>query len=125
DVPEWLTDAARRQVPAAGRASAVVLHDEQIVVVPGKGRTVTTTREALRIVAREAADDAVALVGYARETSEVKSFKAWTLAADGKVVRRWDRKQASDVSDLDVGQLYTELRRLVIDDDAIQPGQTF
>jgi transglutaminase-like putative cysteine protease len=102
-----------------------VLHDEEVVQVPAKGRTVTTTRWAIRVVTREAADDARASVGYARGTSEVKDFRAWTLGADGKLLRHWDHKQAVDVSDLDVGQLYTDLRHQVIEDEAIEPGETF
>ena len=105
--------------------SAVVLHDEGIVEVPARGRTIVTTRRAVRVVARQAAGAAEASVGYARGTSEVRSFRAWTLAADGSVLRRWDRKQAADISDLDVGQLYTDLRHLAVADAAIEPGQTF
>jgi hypothetical protein len=126
-LPDWLAEAARRATPGAGRLHAVVLHDEQVVTVPARGRTVTTTRRAIQIVTREAANDAVATAGYARGTSEVRSLKAWTLAPDGKVVRKWERKDAADVSDLAAGQgqLYTDLRHLVIQDDAIEPGQTF
>jgi transglutaminase-like putative cysteine protease len=126
-LPDWLVEAGHRATAGVGRAHAVVLHDEQIVAVPAHGRTVTTTRRAIRIVTREATDDAVAWAGYARGTSEVRSLKAWTLDADGKVARKWERKEAVDVSDLAAGQgqLYTDLRHLVIQDDAIEPGQTF
>jgi len=126
-LPDWLVAAAARNPSGVGRAHAVVLHDEQIIAVPGRGRTVTTTRRAIRIVSREAAEDAMAGRSYVRGTSEVKGFKAWTLGADGKVVRKWDRKDAADVSDLDasLGQLYTEYRHLLISDDAIAPGETF
>src|SRR5262249_56266531 len=104
-----------------------ILHDEQIVVVPAHGRIVTTTRRAIRIVARDAASEAIAGAVYRRGTSEIQSFKAWTLGADGKVVRKWERKDAADISDLAAGQgqLYTDLRHLFIQDDAIEPGQTF
>jgi transglutaminase-like putative cysteine protease len=124
-LPDWLTAAQRATPPALGRASALVLHDEEIVEVPARGRSVTTTRWAVRILTRDALDAAEASAGYARGSSEVKSFKAWTLAADGSVLRKWDRKQAADVSDLEGGQLYTDLRHLMIRDDEIQVGQTF
>lgn len=125
-LPDWVIEAGRRATPPAiGRVHALVLHDEQIVGVPPKGRTVITTRSALRVVTREAADDARASVGYARGTSAVKEFRAWTLGADGKVLRHWDHKQAVDVSDLDAGQLYTDLRHQMLADDEIQPGETF
>ncbi|MGH7730101.1 MAG: DUF3857 domain-containing protein [Candidatus Eiseniibacteriota bacterium] len=125
-VPDWLAEARRRAAPpGSGRSSAVVLHDEQVVEVPSRGRTIVTTRWAIRVVTRQAAGAARATVGYARGTSEVRHFRVWTLDADGSVLRRWDRKQAADVSDLDVGQLYTDLRHLEVSDDRIEPGQTF
>jgi transglutaminase-like putative cysteine protease len=125
-VPDWLAAAGGRSAPpGSGRASAVVLLDEQIVEVPSRGRTIVTTRWAVRVLARQAADAAQAAVGYARGASEVKSLRAWTLAADGSLRQRWDRKQAADISDLDVGQLYTDLRHLEIADDVIEPGQLF
>jgi transglutaminase-like putative cysteine protease len=124
--PDWLIEASRRASPAqAARAHAITLHDEQIVEVPSHGRIVVTTRRAVRILAASAADDAIGRVRYVKGSSAVTSFRAWTLDANGKVVRHWENAQVVDASDLDAGELYTDFRHRQVQDAEIQAGETF
>ena len=125
-IPAWLAEASARPAPpGSSRASAVILHDEQIVEVRPKGSVLLTTRLAVRIAAAEAKDAASVTAGYLRGASQVQSLNAWTLDPRGDAVRVWNRKDAADVSDVEAWQLYTEYRHLALADDDIQPGQTF
>lgn len=125
-VPDWLEEARRRPLPnGSDRAGVAVLHDEQVVIVPERGRVTRRTRFAIRLMRSSDADEASVQAPYVKGQSEVVSLRAWTLAAGGGLLRKWDRRDAADLSDIDVGQLYSEYRHLEIADDAIRPGETF
>ena len=125
-LPEWLGQALVRPLPpGSSGAEAVVLHDERLVRVPSKGRIVTVTRYALRVLKRDGKDQAVVYVGYVKGSSEATGFRAWTLTPSGGVLRQWSRRDATDLSALGEGQLYTDQRMLTASDPEIQVGQTF
>lgn len=125
-IPDWLAEAGRRGLPpGAGRADAWVQHDEEIVEVPTSGRIVATTRWAVKVATHEGAEAAFARVGYVRGSSEVKVFHAWLLSDAGAVVQQWDRKAATDASDVERWELYSEFRHVEVTPDAVRPGQTF
>ena len=125
-LPEWLDQAILRPLPpGSSGAETALLHDERLVRVPSKGRIVTVTRYALRVLKRDGKEQAVVYVGYVKGSSEVTGFRAWTLTASGDVLRQWSRRDATDLSALGEGQLYTDQRMLTAGDPGIQVGQTF
>jgi len=122
--PDWAAEAAARPVPP-GAEQAALMHLEETVQVPARGPVAVTVRQAVRVLSRAGADAATVEAFYLRGESEVKNLRAWTLAADGSVVRRWNRKDATDLSDVQTYQLYSEYRYLRLTDAVIRPGETF
>jgi transglutaminase-like putative cysteine protease len=125
-LPSWIDEALTRPLPTGvGHETAVVLHREKIVRVPSHGRIVTTRRLVLRLLRSPDSDLATAVAPYLRGSSEVRELHAWTIGPGNAVLRRWDRHDAADVSDLGEGQLYTEARHLTLMDESIRPGETW
>ncbi len=125
DPPEWLAAAASLPVPTyAPNVDAVVLHDEERVVIEKSGRAVRTCRYALRILTRDGAAHAVARVDYNTDGGKVRDLTAWVIPPPGGAKPR----KLGDAVDatIDGGALYTEARmRLIAATNEVVPGSVF
>ncbi len=125
DVPEWLAAAASLSVPTyAPSVDAVVLHDEERVVIEKGGRAVRTCRYAVRILTREGAARAVARVDYNTDGGKVRDLSAWVIPPAGGAKPR----ELGDAIDATIagGALYTEARaRLISATNEVVPGSVF
>lgn len=85
DAPAWLRQAAAQSAPAYPKDTpAVVVTDESTITVSNDGRTVSSNRYAVRILAREGRTYARLRASYIPGTSKVRDLKAW-LIRDGQV----------------------------------------
>lgn len=82
--PDWAVEAAKTPTPGnVGDASAVVLFDEYLITVDEQNHAVEREREAVRILKPQGRKYAKCLAEYDTD-SKLNSFRAWTIAADGK-----------------------------------------
>ncbi|MFZ1087046.1 MAG: DUF3857 domain-containing protein [Terracidiphilus sp.] len=95
-VPQWGLDAAKTPTPAYVKdAGSVVLYDEYVETVDVQGRATERERYALRILKPQGRHDRCRVSFDVDE--KINSFRAWTIAADGK------QYQAQDTDFVDVG----------------------
>jgi transglutaminase-like putative cysteine protease len=119
DAPGWMHDAARD--PAANApadASAVILLDEQQILVKDNGEVETLHRRAYRILrpnGREFGHVAVSFDGQ----SKLTYLKAWCIPKDGKDYEVKE-KDAVEINFHD--EFYSDLRTKVLDIPAAAPG---
>jgi len=124
--PRWVQEALERpSPPGTGEAAAVVLHDEERVVLHPFSRHETTTRHAVRVLRADGAHFARAILAYTRGSSECTWLRTWTVDAGGRVRRSRALRDAADVAALKAGQLFSDLRLLVAEADDIRPGEVF
>ncbi|MBK8858516.1 MAG: DUF3857 domain-containing protein [Opitutaceae bacterium] len=125
--PDWLAVVAKAPVTAATKeAAAVVLLDESFVEIERDGNRVTRTRKVFKILTEDGKKHASGRVAYLSGSSEVKSFKAWTIKTGGEVVA-YGKKHTSDLAvHTSALELYGEARQQIISakDDA-RPGTVF
>src|SRR5438128_673994 len=78
-VPGWLQQAAAQQTPPfeMKKVPAVVLLNEESVVVGSDGTVITTHRYAVRVLEREGVREAVASVVYETDSEKVRDISAW------------------------------------------------
>jgi transglutaminase-like putative cysteine protease len=82
-VPQWALDAAKTPTPADVKdAPSVVLFDEYLETVDAQGRATERERYAFRVLKPQGRHE-VCRVEYDVD-EKINSFRAWTLAADGK-----------------------------------------
>jgi len=118
DAPGWMHDAARDTATGAAEASAVILYDEQQVLVKDNGEVETMYRRAYRILrpnGREYGHVAVSFDGQ----SKLTYLKAWCIPKDGKDYEVKE-KDAVEVNFHD--EFYSDLRTKVLDIPAATPG---
>ena len=109
DPPAWLKQAASTTSPSYGKeVKAVVLHHEQRKNVEEDGRITTTTWYAVRILAREGREEAIAHAVYNTGSEKVKEIRAWLLRPAGDFVS-YGKKETADVS-LAENDVYDEAR---------------
>jgi hypothetical protein len=95
--PQWVTSAAK--IPVKGYASevdAVVLLNEESVVLNADGTIVTTERRVVKILQKEGRSDAVATAFYLSKFSQVKNFEAWLVTPGGTVTAFGKRKPLTE-----------------------------
>ncbi|HEY4052575.1 MAG TPA: DUF3857 and transglutaminase domain-containing protein, partial [Terriglobales bacterium] len=90
--PDWLRAAAQDKLPDYPKeAVAVVLLDEQQMVVSADGQMETRIRRAYRILRPEAEREyGYAAVSFDSQT-KISYFRAWTITADGQVLEVKDK----------------------------------
>lgn len=119
EAPAWLQQAAAAKAPTYDKdVPAVVLRNEQNVVVSEDGRIVTTTTYAVRILTREGRGYAHAAELYLTKTGKIRDLNAWLIRPNG-FVKKYEKKETIDrISD--PNDIYDEYRVRIIDasDDA-------
>src|SRR3954469_24951388 len=114
ETPAWLQQAAAQKVPAYDKSvRAVVLLDESVMAVGEDGRITTTATYAVRILAREGREEAVAREFYMTDSGKVREMHAWLIHPSGEV-KRYGKDQMMDVADAS-NDVYDEARLKVID----------
>jgi len=114
DAPSWLRQAASASIPNYEKnIPGVVLLDEQSVALSSDGRLTTTSNYAVKILAREGRDLAVARAFYLVSAGKIHSIAAWIIRTDG-TVKRYDKSSVLDVIS-DPDDVYNEGRVKVID----------
>ena len=123
--PSWLSEMATRQTPSYGSdVPAVVLFEEERVMVSPDGKVQTAVRKAVKILKREGRREARAAVVYRTETGKVRNLQAWTLYPSGDV-KEYRKKETMDVSLAD-NDVYNESRVQVISGSSdVDPGTVF
>jgi len=114
NAPVWFRQAAAINPPAFAKdVPAVVLHDEQQITLGLDGRLVTTKNYAVKILAREGREYAVALAYYLASYNKVREINGWLIRPDGSV-KTFDKKTIIDqIADTD--DIYNEGRLKIID----------
>lgn len=118
--PAWLQQAAVQSTSAIDlkNVPAVVLLNEESVVVTSDGAILTTKRYAVRVLEREGRAEAIASVVYRTDSDKVRDLSAWLLRASGQP-KEYGKKETIDIAVV-ANDLYNEARRRVISarDDA-------
>ena len=125
DVPAWLQQAAAQKAPAYDRSvPAVVLLKEAQVSVSEDGRLTTTTTYAVRILAREGREEAIAAEPYDTATGKVREMKAWLIRPDGSV-KRYGKDETMDIA-ASQNDVYNEARvKLIMAKGEADAGMVF
>ena len=113
EAPGWLQQAAAIKVPAYDKeVSAVVLRNDEDVVVGNDGRVTTTTTYAVRILTRDGREYAQAIEPYLTNSSKVNDLHAWLIRPNG-VVKKYGKDETVDVI-ADTNDIYNESRKKLI-----------
>lgn len=112
--PNWLRQAASVPTPSYEKeVPAVVLLKEQQVTLEPDGKLVTVENYAVKILAREGREEAVALAVYLVSAGKVREIEGWLIRPDGST-KNYDKKSVLDqISDPD--DVYNEVRMKIID----------
>jgi hypothetical protein len=118
--------AVRREPsPAAGpKLHAHRLLHERFVHCAAKGRTLVVDRGAIRLLDRQALDQARVAISYDRASARVRDLKAWLIEDTGRVTAL-ENNDAVDVTNADWGSLKTDQRARVLVADGAGPGAVF
>ena len=125
DVPAWLEQAARRPAaPIESGSDAVVLLDDQTVIVSDDGRITTRRTYAVRVINKGGADAASVREVYSTDSGNIRTIRGWVLT-DGRAVEL-GRSQAADIALVD-NDVYNESRVRVLKaaSDLLTPGVVF
>ena len=113
DAPTWLQAAAATVAPSYGAdVHTVVLLDEGKTTIAGDGKVTREWRYAIRILSRDGAKDAVALIPYDTDISKVRDLKAWHIPPSG-AVKRYGKSDVLDVALVD-NDVYNESRARIL-----------
>jgi len=124
DVPPWLKDAAGATISQYGpKVKTVVLFNEEHVTAGDAGKLSTTTRTAIRILARQGVNIAF-FEQYDSASGKVRDFRAWMIGPAGKV-KKYGKEEMLDVACAE-NDVYNECRRRFVSGtkDA-EPGSVF
>jgi hypothetical protein len=112
DTPPWLRDLARVQLPQFdAKVNTVVLLNEEHTTVAESGKLSTTTRTALKILARQGVEVAF-YDQYYTGSGKVRDFRAWMISPSGKV-KKYGKEEIVDVACVD-NDVYNECRRRMV-----------
>lgn len=110
EAPAWLQQAASIKVPVYDKeVPAVVLRNDEDVVVGSDGRVTTTTTYAVRILTRDGREYAQAIEHYLTNSSKVNEMHAWLIRPNG-VVKKYGKDETLDII-ADPNDIYNEYRR--------------
>src|ERR1043166_7827869 len=113
EAPAWLQTAASIKVPVYDKeVPAVVLRNDQEVVVGSDGRVTTTTTYAVRILTRDGRGYPLASESYLTNSSKVNELHAWLIRPNG-VVKKYGKDETLDVI-ANANDIYNEYRKKVI-----------
>lgn len=125
DVPAWLQQAAATNVPAYEKSvPAVVLLNDEKIVVTDDGRVMTTHLYAVRILNREGRSEALAREIYQTDTGKVRELQAWLIRGSGPA-KHYGKDQIVDIA-LATDDVYNEYRaRAIIAENDADAGYVF
>jgi hypothetical protein len=113
EAPAWLQQAAAIKVPAYDKGvPAVVLRNDEDVMVNNDGRVTTTTTYAVRILTRDGRIYAKAIERYLTNSSKINDLHAWLIRPNG-VAKKYGKDETVDVI-ADPNDIYNEYRKKVI-----------
>jgi uncharacterized protein DUF3857 len=114
DAPDWLRQLAS-QNPGTYEKSvkAVVLLKEQSITLDGNGKLITSDRYAVRVLTREGRKEAVAVIPYLSNFTDVRDFQGWLIAPGGTVSTYGKKDIIDQISDPE--DIYNETRLKIID----------
>jgi hypothetical protein len=124
--PAWLVEASRIAVPAYDikNVPAVVLRNEETIVVNSDGTVTRTTRYAIRVLVREGREEAFARVVYQTDSEKVRALDAWLIRRSGQP-KTYGKKEVVDLA-LAENDLYNEARIKVINaSEEVDAGDVF
>jgi hypothetical protein len=109
DAPAWLKDLAAVQLPQYdAKVNTVVLLNEEHTTAVESGKLSTTTRTAIKILARQGLDIAFS-DDYDTRGGKVRDFRAWMISPSGKV-KKYGKDEILDVA-CHPNEVYNECRR--------------
>ena len=113
NAPEWFRTAAQQTVPEYSKeTSAVVLYDEEIIVVKDNGEIDVTRRHACKLLRPDGREECgYAFVRFDNQT-KVASFQAWTIMPSGAQIQT-KQKEAIEVSLVDF-EVFNDQRAKII-----------
>ena len=112
DTPAWLKDSTAIQLPQYdAKVNTVVLLNEEHTTALESGRFSTTTRTAMKILARQGVD-VVFSDEYDTRGGKVRDFRAWMISPSGKV-KKYGKDEILDVA-CAPNYVYDECRRRVV-----------
>ena len=125
DTPAWVREAAGITPPKYdAKVPAVVLLNEQHVVVDQSGRRTCTTRRAVRILSREGREAARGAEVYVTGTGKVREMRGWMIPPSGET-RRYGKDKIADVG-LVENDVYNDYReRVILAAQDADPGSVF
>ncbi len=124
DTPGWLRDLTRVAVPQYGpKVNTVVLLNEEDKIVGDTGKITTTSRAAVKILARQGVD-VVFSEQYETNSGKVRDFHAWMIAPSGKI-KKYGKDEILDVA-CATNDVYNECRLKLVSGKAdAEPGAVF
>jgi hypothetical protein len=112
DTPAWLRDLTGIQLPQYdAKVNTVVLLNEDHTVAADSGKLTTTTRTAIKVLARQGVD-VVFFDQYDTSSGKVRDFRAWMISPSGKV-KKYGKEEILDVACAD-NDVYNECRRRLV-----------
>jgi hypothetical protein len=125
DTPAWVREAAGISPPKYdAKVPAVVLLNEQHVVVDHSGRRTCTTRRAVRILSREGREAARAAEVYVTGTGKVREMRGWMIAPSGET-KRYGKDKIADIGLIE-NDVYNDYReRVILAAQDADPGSVF
>ena len=120
--PDWLREVARDKLPDYPKETkAVVLLDEERMIVKDNGDIESHVRRAYKLLRPEAREDYdSAVVSFANDT-KITYLKAWTITPDGHELEVKE-KDAAEVGLTEDFEVYSDLRAKVLRFPEANPG---
>ncbi len=124
DAPGWLQQAAAIKLPSYDKkVSWVVLVNDSTTTVSEDGNVTVTWNYAVRILTREARDEAVAGIGYETDMGKVRELRAWMIRPSGQV-KSYGKDHIVESSNLNDVYDESRVKRIVAVSD-VEPGVVF
>ena len=112
DAPAWLRDAAAVSVPQyPPKVNTVILFNEEQTVVSETGKLSTTTRTAIKFLAR-VGTDVTFFEQYDTASGKIREFRAWMIGPSGKV-KKLGKEDIVDTACAE-NDIYNECRRRLV-----------
>jgi len=124
DAPAWLRDLSSVSLPSyEAKVTMVVLLDEERTTVGDSGKLTTTTRTALKILARQGVDP-IFLEQYDTQSGKIRDFKAWMISPSGKV-KKYGKEEIIELACAE-NDVYNQCReRMVSGKRDVEAGAVF
>ena len=112
DTPAWLKDLTAVQLPSYdAKVTTVVLLNEEHTTAVDSGKLTTTTRTAMKILARQGVE-VVFFDEYDTRGGKVRDFRAWMISPSGKV-KKYAKDEILDVA-CSPNDVYNECRQRLV-----------